>query len=165
MSGIGRTASVMVFGIIMALSGCGYVTPTIQENRAGTSQQLVDSIVYNILCGIQDGVHKIYFNPDNPRKSTFLDNWGVQTTLSLQVEEKSTLNPTANWIPPNPATALFNILFGGSLVGDGLRQDKLNSYNTIKQIKDSHAPCGSDRPGGYSSCRVIWGWQIGFRIT
>lgn len=77
-------------------------------------QQLVDSIAYNIKCEIQDSVYKIYNNPDHPRKSTFLDTWGAQTTLSLQVEEKSTLNPTANWIPPNPATALFNLLFGYS---------------------------------------------------
>jgi hypothetical protein len=140
---------VIALGIITAVAGCGYVTPELQENRGDivAGQQLVDSIGYNIKCEIQDAVHNIYFNKDHPRTSTFLDSWGAQTTLTLQVEEKSTLNPTANWIPPNPMTALFNLLFGGSLSGDAFRQEKLNSYNTIQQIK-ALGPCGSDRPGG-----------------
>ena len=156
MSKFKRLAVVMALGVITAFTGCGYVTPELQENRADivAGQQLVDSIAYNIKCEIQDAVSKIYNNPDHRRESTFLDTWGAQTTLSLQVEEKSTLNPTANWIPPNPATALFNLLFGGSLVGDATRQDQLNSYNTIQQIK-ALGPCGSERPGGGSSCRVI----------
>jgi hypothetical protein len=148
-SGFTRLAGTMALGIIMALPGCGYVTPAIQENRADpvAGQQLVDSIVYNIKCELQDAVHNLYNNPDYRRDHTFLDSWGAQTTLNLQVEEKSTLSPNANWIPPNPVTALFNLFFGGSLLGVATRQDKLNSYNTIQQIK-ALPPCGSARPGG-----------------
>jgi hypothetical protein len=150
-----RLAVVMALGIITAFTGCGYVTPELQENRADivAGQQLVDSIAYNIKCEIQDSVDKIYNNPDHRRKSTFLDTWGAQTTLSLQVEEKSTLNPTANWIPPNPATAP---IFYSEARWWVMQQGKTNSIPTIpsKRLERS-ALADLNGRGGYSSCRVI----------
>ena len=113
-----------------------------------TGQQLVHSITYNVTCEVQDAVYKIYNNPDHPVKSTFLDTWGVQIALSLQVEEKSSANPIANWLPPSPANAVFNLSAGGTLSADATRQDKLNSYFTIKQLR-TLGPCDpATRPGG-----------------
>jgi hypothetical protein len=132
------------------VGSCGLYVPEIQDFPGDkvTGQQLVQSIVYNVTCEVQDAVDKIYNNPDHPVKSTFLDTWGVQITLSLQVEEKSSTNPIVNWLPPSPATNIFNLSVGGTLSSDATRQDKLNSYFTIQQIR-ALGPCDpKTRPGG-----------------
>lgn len=131
------------------LSGCGLYVPEIQDFGDKVSgQQLVESIAYNVTCEVQDAVDEIYNNPDHPIKSTFLDTWGVQIALSLQVEEKGSLNPIANWLPLSPPTAIFNLTGNGTLSSDATRQDKLNSYFTIAQIRKL-GPCPTGtRPGG-----------------
>jgi hypothetical protein len=132
------------------LGGCGTYVPELQENPFDkvSGQQLVESVVYNVTCEVQDAVAAIYNNPDHPLKSTFLDTWGVQIALNLQVEEKSSINPTANWLPPSPPTSVFNLLLGGTVSADATRQDKLNSYYTIADIRKlGPCPAGS-RPGG-----------------
>jgi hypothetical protein len=131
------------------ITGCGLYVPEIQDFGDKVSgQQLVHSITYNVTCEVQDAIYKIYNNPDHPVKSTFLDTWGVQIALSLQVEEKSSANPVVNWLPPSPANAVFNLSAGGTLSADATRQDKLNSYFTVAQIR-ALGPCDpATRPGG-----------------
>ena len=132
------------------ISGCGLVVPGLQENPADkvAGQQLVQSIAYNVTCEVQDAIDKLYNNPDHPRKHTFLDTWGANIALSLQVEEKSSANPVVNWLPPSPASAVFNLGASGTLSADATRQDKLNSYFTVAQLR-ALGPCDpKTRPGG-----------------
>jgi hypothetical protein len=131
------------------IAGCGLYVPELQDfGDKVTGQQLVNSITYNVTCEVQDAIAKIYNNPDHPVKSTFLDTWGVQIALSLQVEEKSSVNPAVNWLPPSPANAVFNLAAGGTLSSDATRQDKLNSYFTVAKLR-SMGPCDpATRPGG-----------------
>jgi hypothetical protein len=75
--------------LALELAGCGLYVPEFQENpfdKVG-GQQLVQSIVYNITCEVQDAVAKIYNNPDHTREHTFLDTWGANIALNLQVDE------------------------------------------------------------------------------
>jgi hypothetical protein len=66
----------------------------------------------------------------------------------LQVEEKSSLNPVVNWLPPSPASSIFNLAGGGTLSSDATRQDKLNSFYSIAAIRQM-GPCDpKTRPGG-----------------
>ena len=146
----GIFASTMPASIVLILTGCGTFVPEIQENRADkvSGQQLVQSIVYNVTCEVQDAIDRIYNNADHRREHTFLDSWGVQIALSLQVEEKSSVNPIVNWLPPSAASAVFNFGAGGTLSADATRQDKLNSYYTIAQIRRL-GPCNpAKRPDG-----------------
>lgn len=146
-----------------ALGGCGLglFVPEFQEISSDRveGQQLVQSIVYNVTCEVQDAVYKIYHNPDHPREHTFLDTWGANIALNLQVEEKLLTNPAMNWLPPSPASAIFNLGASGTLSAGATRQDKLNSYFTIAQIR----ALGPRSPGraAYSCCKVIWGWKNG----
>ncbi len=131
-------------------SGCGLAVPEIQENPADKvgGEQLVQSIVYNVTCEVQDAIYKIYNDPDHHRKHTFLDTWGANIALSLQVEEKSSTNPVVSWLPPSPASAVFSLGASGTLSADATRQDKLNSYFTVAQLK-ALGPCDpKTRPGG-----------------
>jgi hypothetical protein len=134
----------------LSLAGCGTFVPSIQELAADkvAGQQLVQSIVYNVHCEVQDAIDRIYNNPDHPRRHTFLDTWAANIALSLQVDEKSSISPVSVWSPPSPATALFTLGMGGSVSAAATRQDKLNSFYTVQQLRDL-GPCDpATRPGG-----------------
>jgi hypothetical protein len=141
-------APVVLFASIL-LSGCGLNVPEIQDfGDQSSGNQLVQSILYNVTCEVQDAIYDIYNNPDGPRKSTFLDTWGVQLNLSLQVEEKSSANPSANWMPLSPASAVFNLAGSATLSADATRQDKTASYFTVAELR-KHDRCPKEgRPGG-----------------
>jgi hypothetical protein len=121
------------------LGGCGTRVPPIQDigdDVAG--QQLVNAIVYNITCDVQDGISYIYKH----QLSTFLDNWGVQLTLNLTVEEKSSVNPSLSYLP----TSMFTLGVDGTLSSEATRTEKINSYYTVKQLLKI-GPC-SNRENG-----------------
>jgi len=122
-----------IFLLPLASGSCGTYVPEIQEfpGDSVTGQQLVQMIVQNITCEVQDAVNDVY----SKHTSTFLDTWGVQITLSLQVEEKAGVTPVVNWLPPSPASAIFNLAGGGTLSSDATRIDKLNSYFTVQELR------------------------------
>src|ERR1700730_2135118 len=100
----------------MLLGGCGLYVPEIQDfGDKVAGQQLVNAIAYNVTCEVQDAIYEIYHPGGQTRASTFLDSWGVQITLSLQIEEKSSVNPLVSWMPPSPASAVFSLAGGGTL--------------------------------------------------
>lgn len=136
--------------LALQLTGCGLYVPEFQENpfdKVG-GQQLVQSIVYNITCEVQDAVAEIYNNQNHPREHTFLDTWGANIALNLQVDEKSIVAPATNYLPKSPATSVFNLNAGLTGSAELTRQDKLNSYYTIAQLR-ALGPCiPGSRPGG-----------------
>src|SRR5258707_15416610 len=102
----------LMIALGLPVSACGTHVPDIQEIPGDPlgGQQLVQSIVQNVTCEVQDAVHALY----RDRKSTFLDTWGVQITLNLTIEEKTAINPVVNWLPMSPPTAIFNLLGGAT---------------------------------------------------
>jgi hypothetical protein len=139
----------IIVGAATLLAGCGLYVPEIRDFANQTSQQqLIQSIIYNVTCEAQDAIDGIYHNPDHPRQSTFLDTWGVQINLNLQVEEKSTANPTVNWLPPSPTSSVFNLAGTATGSADATRQDKTNSYFTVAELRKLGACPKDSRPGG-----------------
>jgi hypothetical protein len=136
----------MPLGVALILSGCGTYVPEIQEFPANalSGQQLVDLIVFNVKCEVQDAIIEIY---KQPPYSTFMDTWGAQITLNLQVEEKGSANPTANWIPWSPLSSVFNLTAGVTGSADATRIDKINWFMAVADARRS-APCGEMRPNG-----------------
>ena len=147
MSAIRWVVSVVCGALV---SACGLSVPELQEFTGDkvTGQQLVQSIAYNVTCEVQDAIDKIYNNPDHPRQSTFLDTWGAQIALSIQVEEKSSANPNFTWLPPSPASSIFSLAGGGTLSADATRQDKLNSYYLVSDLRRLGPCIEGSRPGG-----------------
>lgn len=140
---------IVILSSTILLASCGLYVPEIKDfGNATSQQQLIQSIIYNVTCEAQDAIDGIYNNPDHPRRSTFLDAWGVQIGLSLQVDEKSSANPTANWLPPSPASSVFNLAGSATGSAEATRQDKTNSYFTVAELRKL-GPCPKDsRPGG-----------------
>ena len=144
----------MPLAACLAVSGCGLFVPELQksiphggppsEQEGLTGQTFVNSVVFNVTCEVRDAIVQFYRDyPDG----LFMNTWGVQVTLNLQVKEKSSANPTANWTPPSPATAAFNLGFGVTGSADATRIDKINWFLPVHQFRGK-APCGNQRPDG-----------------
>jgi len=141
--------SFMAFAALI-LVGCGATVPDIQEVGDDDAQGdlLVKAIVGSIHCELRNAINSVIDNDiessrasKTPRQAAYLDSWGVQLALTLQVEEKTTINPAAVWTPPSVIKNVFTL--GGSLTGsaDATRIDKLNFYYTIAELRSyGHCP-------------------------
>jgi hypothetical protein len=76
-----------------------------------------------------------------------MDDWGVQITLSLVTNEKTSANPSVNWLPPSPATAVFNLAGGVSGSADATRINKMNAFHLVRNLRRARCP-DENRPGG-----------------
>lgn len=126
------------FVVSLFAGGCGLSVPEIQEIPGDTlgGQQFVQAIVTNITCEAQDAFYDLY----QDYKTTFMDQWGVQITLKLTIDEKGASNPTTNWLPKSPATDVFNLAAGATLSSDANRIDILNSYYLVSDLKKRRCP-------------------------
>lgn len=129
------------------LSGCGTYVPDIEDFPSGPENRnrFVRAIVTNITCEVRNAVANIY---NERTRHTFLDNWGVQMTLNLQLDEKSEANPTVNWTPPSPASAVFNLGAVSTLSSAATRIDKMSFFFTVPEVRDYDRCKDVERPGG-----------------
>jgi len=80
-------------------------------------------------------------------EGTFIDGYGIQTTLTLTYEEKGALGPSVNWFPPSPASAIFNVGAGLNLSSNATRKNVIDGYYLASDLKN--ARCSDDaRPNG-----------------
>ena len=128
----------MPLGIALILGGCGTYVPEIQEFPGDSieGQRFVQAIVTNVTCEVRNAVAYLYTD----YKTTFLDDWGVQITLILTIDEKGAVNPTVNWFPPSPATAIFNLAGRANASADATRIDTLNSYYLVDELRYHACP-------------------------
>ena len=126
------------------LAGCGTYVPNISEFPGGavSEQQLVQKIVQSVTCELRDAVNDFY--NIQQRRHLFVDNWGAQLTLTLTIEERSELNPTALWIPHT----MFSLFGGADVSADATRMDVINSFHTIQELRALKACSSRERPQG-----------------
>ena len=138
------------------VSGCGTYVPEIQEFPGNSidGELLVKNIVYNVSCEIADAVNyvidqdtKLAPANGNKRLAKWFDDWGIQTTLSLSLDEKGSVNPVALWTPPGltQPSQIFSIGGGANWTNDATRIEKLNSFNTVQQYRNRSC---TNRPSG-----------------
>jgi len=141
--GSARLAAAVPFSIALALAGCGTFVPEIQEFPYDSTdgELLVHAIVVSVHCELRNAIATVINNDllaakrnKGARQAAYLDNWGAQLALTLQVEEKTTLNPTAAWTPHSALTSIFTLNGGLNLSADATRIDKLNYYYTVKEL-------------------------------
>lgn len=139
--------TVVLASVLVTLAGCGTYVPDIEDFPSGPENRnrFIRGIVTNITCELRDAVAKVY---TERTRYTFLDNWGVQMTLNLQLDEKSEANPTANWTPPSPASAVFNLAGQSTLSSAATRIDKMNFFFTVPELRDYDKCYDFERPGG-----------------
>jgi hypothetical protein len=127
------------------LAGCGLRVPEIAESGDRVAgQQLVQAILINITCELRDAVSDLR---EAYPHGTFIDGYGIQTTLTLTYEEKGTLAPGVNWFPPSPATAVFNLGTGLNLSSDATRKNVIDGYYLVSDLENARCSDAA-RPNG-----------------
>jgi hypothetical protein len=142
MSAMRFVVSIFLSGL---LCGCGLRVPEIADSGSRVEgQQLVQAILINITCELRDAVNDLReAYPDG----TFIDGYGIQTTLTLTYQEKGTLAPSVNWFPPSPASAIFNIGAGINLSSDATRKNVIDGYYLVSDLKNARCSDAA-RPNG-----------------
>jgi hypothetical protein len=155
-----KFTSAIPIGVAFLLAGCGTVVPNLQESGgAGQAVVLVHAIVDGIHCELRHAIYTVDKNDADLAASLnqgvshvgYLKDWAVQVTLSLQVEEKTAVSPSALWTPNGALSSIFSI--GASATGsaDATRIDKLNYFYTLKELRASgdcqHSAIPPEQPG------------------
>ena len=140
-----RAISLAVYAAF-ALAGCGTYVPAIQEiGDDNQGLQLVHAIIDSVHCEMRNAVSQIYWDdvkasgPNKRRMTDFFDSWGALVQLQLTVEEKTTLNPIANWAP----NKIFSVVGSATGTTDATRIDKLNYFYRVSDLAIGGCPTGA----------------------
>jgi hypothetical protein len=142
-----RMSLVALCFTVFTLGGRGTRVPNIQEIGNDTQgENLVKAIVGSIHCDLRKAVYSVIKNdgdnaqaPGGVRNAAFLDNWGVQISLTLTVEEKTTVNPASVWLP----FGWFTFGASASVSADATRKDILNYFYSVKDLY-RYGPCPTE---------------------
>ena len=139
---VSMTRPLVVGAMVFILAGCGNVVPELADSRSdanNASLYLVRGIVHSIHCEIRRAIihtlgpstHKMGKN----EQGAFMLNWGAQVALTLTVDEKTTLNPAAVWLPPSAVNSIFTLGASGTLSTDATRIEKMNYFFNVADIR------------------------------
>jgi hypothetical protein len=151
----------------MLLAGCGTYVPDIHEfwGTHGDTRTKITKIAGQVVCELRRAVQKVVVEsknvqfvqlpgdppPPKPRDlSWFVNTWAVQITLNLTIIENDALTPgvSLNRVLPNAITTFasapsvstaqsFSLGFGGTASSTATRNDKLNMFYTVKELRYS----------------------------
>jgi hypothetical protein len=126
-------ARLLVCVACVVLSACGLRVPEIQEvgDRA-EGQRFVQAVLTNITCELRGALNDLRLAYP---KGTFIDSWGIQTTLTLTYDESGAIAPGVLWSPPSPATSLFSLGAGLNFSSDATRIDTINAYYLVSDLE------------------------------
>lgn len=138
-----RSLNILAIVTALSASACGTFVPGLQElsTDASAEQKLVQAIVTSIHCDLSNAVID-FIDSDRDaavynkglRQAAWIDRWGAQVTITLTIEDQTTLNPTATGLPPSPADAVFTIAGGLRGSATATRTNKLNFFYTVKDL-------------------------------
>jgi hypothetical protein len=77
-------------------------------------------------------------SPDLEANAAFMDQWGAQILLTLQVDEQTSLSPNALWTIAGAVTSTLG--FGGTITPHSTRIEKLNLFYKVSDLR-SEPPC------------------------
>src|SRR4051794_1850684 len=119
----------------LLLSGCGLRVPEIQEIGDRTeSNKFVQAILTNVTCEVRDATNDLREAYPN---GTFLDDWGIQTTLTLTNDEKGGIAPSVLWSPIGSAANLFTVAGALNFSADATRTNKINGYYLVSELQNA----------------------------
>jgi hypothetical protein len=130
------------------VGGCGTYVPFMEEvtdqreGKLGAGGVLEENIKIQVYCELKAAVLTVT-DPDSPyylglfRKghatAALPDDWGVEVTLTLEVDENSALNPSVALSTFSPAS--FTLGLGGTLTSTASRIDKFTYFYLIKDLR------------------------------
>jgi hypothetical protein len=139
-----RTLVICIIGLL--LSGCGIRVPPIDEGGDRVeATRFVQAVIFNIDCELQRAftdLHQI------APLGTFLDSWGVQTTLTLTYDETTSLSPNVLGAPA-PAIGIFTVNGGLGFSSEAIRTNTTNGYFLVSDLERSRCPPNASQNGPY----------------
>lgn len=128
---MGRTIASMAF--CLSCTCCGVATPKIEEFGANDNdhQIAVNLIVGQISCEMGQALRGVYYSKRNLGELEFLKKWGVQFSLILTIDEKSSLNPGVSLIQPLASMQQYSTNIGASVTGEANRIDTQQRFYPI----------------------------------
>jgi hypothetical protein len=138
-----RHKAVAVFAMLVApaLSGCGTYVPNIQEfpGRPSQGREMVRQISHAVRCELTRAIIAVAGRkyPDGRRdpgtsQASFLDGWGAEVALTLNIDEKSVLSPNGVWIP----SKIFSVGSGLSASAEANRIQKMNTFYNFDDLRN-----------------------------
>jgi hypothetical protein len=127
----------------LALSGCGLFVPEIQENpfAPGHAVLMIQAIVQSVHCEMGNALKDVRnYDLETAKKyhqkpiTDFLLRWGTEMTLTLTIDEKSSLAPNLTWMPPSPASSVFTLGAGLGGAADATRTEKMSFYYLVSTL-------------------------------
>jgi hypothetical protein len=155
--------------VTLWLSGCGTFVPDIRDfpnnGSAEKNNELVEAIIDSVRCELRDAVtalinEKSSDPKDKALRLAFEQKWGAQVGLTLRLDEKTAISPSAlSHIP----TSVFTVAGGVSGSAEATRIDIVNFYATVKELymgprvdgKDPKCPRTPRVPRTHSSSKAI----------
>jgi hypothetical protein len=112
------------------LGGCGSRVPPLQDlpGSEAKTQQFIHEIVHSVHCEIFNAIR-------NVAPAEFLEGWGAQVLLTLQIDEQTGLNPNGVWMIPLPMPSMFFLGLGATLSQHATRIEKLNFFYSVDSIR------------------------------
>jgi hypothetical protein len=136
---------IALFAMAEVLSGCGLRVPEIHDSGDRVEgQRFVQALLINITCELRDAVNDL--RQAYPQ-GTFLDGFGIQTTLTLTYDEKGSLAPGVSWTPVSPANSIFTLGAGLTLSSDATRMNKIDGYYLVSELENARCSDAA-RPNG-----------------
>lgn len=169
-----------LFLIVFLVSGCGSKVPELAEATSDVSTAKMErEIKAKIYCELGNAIVRaslIRANRDGKSVESLPSDWGVLVTLTLQVDESSTISPGLSWKLPLAARTVntvdvgrfYSAAFGGSIKSQATRIDKFTSYYSVGDMKkfasSGDTTCKSDRSNNsflLTSNLKIKEWLVG----
>ncbi len=124
----------------VSLGGCGVYTPLMElDQQPHVTGFLANRIVGHVKCELGRAIlDEIKFDEDNTKQNggkrhfAWLDDWAGTLTITMQVDEKSSLSPGLTWNDPLPKAQTFSLGLGGAGSADATRKQQVDYIFNIR---------------------------------
>ncbi len=157
-----KAGRICILSIFLSLAGCGLRTPNLLafSTNINDAKIAVNHVVNEVKCELIQGVTKV-LNDDKqiagrdgkPRKLEWFESWSAKITLTLNVEESSSLSPGATYTDPLSSviktfsdgstvstSRVVTVSAGGQLSSKASRIEKLDFFVTFRDFLDHYNP-------------------------
>ena len=142
-----------------ALSSCGTYIPSQRDWPHASTEEVAamnSALVRSIVCELSYAVTHALGNdldlakkrPNHKTYADFMLNWGVEVATDLTVSENTKINPTAEWAPKTPVSALLTLGGGVNVGSTATGEDAQNMFFALSDLyhPELFRPDSTERP-------------------
>jgi hypothetical protein len=139
----------------LGIGGCGMYTPLLEPGQEPhLTGILANRIVGHVKCELGRAIlAEVNYDKENAaqnhtkRRYPWLDNWAGTLTLTMQVDERSSLAPGVTWTDPLPRAQSFTLGAGVAASADATRKQQVDYvFNVQNDFIHGGIPGQYDEP-------------------